>query len=305
MTETEDKGRDVKLSFERQSIVVAISQLVPLKTLRPGMKESRKYAQILGSVRAIGLVEAPAVAPDPKHPGRYFLLDGHLRIEALKDLGIQEVECLISTDDETYSYNKRINRLAAVQEHRMITRAIERGVPEERIAEALGLDAVSIRRRARMLKGICPDAVDLLKDSPCSFSVFDMLRRMAPIRQVEAAELMIGQNNYTAVFAKVLLATTPTKLLVVLRKKNVDSVTVEQIARMERELLSLQTQVKSVEDSYGLDNLQLTVTCGYVRKLLANGRIVRWLTQHRPEYLSEFQSIAGIESFGDAKSAAE
>lgn len=305
MIEAEDKGRDVKLSFERQSIVVAISQLVPLKTLRAGMKESRKYAQILGSVRAIGLVEAPAVAPDPKHPGRYFLLDGHLRVEALKDLGIQEVECLVSTDDETYTYNKRINRLAAVQEHRMITRAIERGVPEERLAEALGLDAVSIRRRARMLKGICPDAVDLLKDSPCPFSVFDMLRRMAPIRQVEAAELMIGQNNYTAVFAKVLLATTPPKLLVVLRKKNVDSVTADQIARMERELLSLQTQVKSVEDSYGLDNLQLMVTCGYVRKLLANGRIVRWLTQHRPEYLSEFQSIAGIESFGDAKSAAE
>jgi len=305
MSETEDRGRDVKLSFERQSVVVAISQLVPLKTLRPGMKESRKYAQILGSVRAIGLVEAPAVAPDPKHPGRYFLLDGHLRIEALKDLGIQEVECLISTDDETYSYNKRINRLAAVQEHRMITRAIERGVPEERIAEALGLDAVSIRRRARMLKGICPDVIDLLKDSPCPMSVFDMLRRMAPIRQVEAAELMIGQNNYTAVFAKVLLATTPEKLLVVLRRKKVDNVTAEQIARMERELLSLQTQVKSVEDSYGLDNLQLTVTCGYVRKLLANGRIVRWLTQHRPEYLSEFQSIAGIESFSDAKSAAE
>ncbi len=136
-------------------------------------------------------------------------------------------------------------------------------------------------------------------------SVFDMLRRMAPIRQVEAAELMIGQNNYTAMFAKVLLAITPEKLLVVLRRKKVDSVTAEQIARMEREFLSLQTQVKSVEDSYGLDNFQLTVTCGYMRTLLANGRIVRWLTQHRPEYLSEFQSIAGIESFGDAKSATE
>ena len=47
----------------------------------------------------------------------------------------------MATDDETYTYNKRINRLAPVQEHRMILRAIDRGVPEERIAEALGLDA--------------------------------------------------------------------------------------------------------------------------------------------------------------------
>lgn len=139
----------VKLAFERDPVVLNLNQIVALKGLRPGTKESRKYAQILSSVRTIGLVEAPVVTPDQKHPGNYFLLDGHLRIEALKDLGINEVECLVSTDDEAYTYNKRINRLAAVQEHRMIVRAVERGVPEERIAEALGLDIVTVRRRFR------------------------------------------------------------------------------------------------------------------------------------------------------------
>ena len=77
------------------------------------------------------------------------------------------------------------------------------------------------------------------------------------------------------------------------------------MARMERELASLQSQVKSVEDSYGIDNLHLTVAKGYVTKLLANARIVRWLTQNRQEYLAEFQSIAEIESIGTAKTAAE
>ena len=43
-----------------------------------------------------------------------------------------------SFNDRSYTYNKRINRLAAVQEHRMIVRAVDRGVSEERIAEALG-----------------------------------------------------------------------------------------------------------------------------------------------------------------------
>ncbi len=149
--ETNRSGR-VKLSFERRSVVVALSQLVPLKTLRPGTKESKKYTQIMGSIRVIGLVEAPVVAPDPKQPGRYFLLDGHLRIEALKELGIEMVECLVSTDDEAYTYNKRINRIAAVQEYKMIKRAVERGVPEDRIAEALGLEVGSVRRRAKMLE---------------------------------------------------------------------------------------------------------------------------------------------------------
>ena len=78
----------MRLGFERESVVISLAQLMPLKTMRPGTKESRKYAQILTSVRAVGLVEAPAVTPDPEHPGRYFLLDGHLRLEALKDLGI-------------------------------------------------------------------------------------------------------------------------------------------------------------------------------------------------------------------------
>lgn len=309
MKDRDDSGseRPIRLSFEAESITVAIAQLVPLKTFRPGLKESSKYTQILSSIRAVGLVEAPVVARDPKHPDRYFLLDGHLRIEALKDIGVSEVECIISTDDETYTYNKRVNRLSAVQEHGMILRAIERGVPEAQIAEALGLDPKSIQSRVRMLNGICRDAIDILKDSPCPIGVFSLLRQMTPIRQIEAAEIMVGQNNFTAVFARVLLAATPDKLRVTLRKKKDDgaSISSDQLARMERELFSLQMQVKSVEESYGADNLQLILAIGYVKKLLANSRVVRWLTQHHPEYLSEFEAMAGIESFTDGKLAAE
>ena len=90
----------VKLAFEPDTIDLAIEQLVPLKVLRPGAKESKKYAQIRGSIKAIGLVEAPVVARNLDDAAKFFLLDGHMRIEALKDLGIQRVECLISTDDE-------------------------------------------------------------------------------------------------------------------------------------------------------------------------------------------------------------
>ncbi len=295
----------VKLAFGPVGIVLRVAELIPLKSLRPGIKESKKYTQILGSIRAIGLVEGPVVAPDPTHVGRYFLLDGHLRIEALKDLGIAEVDCLVSTDDETYTYNKRINRLAAVQEHRMIVRAVERGVPEEKIAEALGLDGASIHRRSKLLDGICSDAVDILKDTTCPIAVFDILRRMASVRQIEAAELMVGQNNFTVIFAKALLVATPDKYLIDPRKKKPGGATSEQMARMDRELASLQARVRLVEETYGLDNLHLTVAKGYVRKLLANARIVRWLSQHRPEYLSEFQTIADIETLDVGQAAAE
>lgn len=290
----------VKLAFQTTSVTLGLNQLLPLKTLRPGTRESKKYAQILGSVKAIGLVEAPVVTPDPLNRDQYFLLDGHVRIEVLRDLGIDTVECLISTDDETYTYNKRVNRLAAIQEHRMVVKAVERGVPESKIAEALGLDIATIRRRFRLLDGICPEVVEMLKDVACPMKVFDELRRMTTIRQIEAADLMVGQNNFTVPFAKALLAATPDSQMVKQPKNRRDSISSEQMTRMERELAALQAQVKSVEETYGLDNLHLTVTRGYIAKLLGNARIVRWLSQNRQEYLGEFQRIAEIDSISPA-----
>jgi hypothetical protein len=297
----ENSETGVHLGFERDIVVLKLAQIIALKSLRPGAKESKKYTQILSSVRAIGLVEPPVVTPDPKKQGMYFLLDGLLRIEALNDIGNDEVECLVSTDDEAYTYNKRINRLSAVQEHRMIVRAMDRSVPAEKIAEALELDVGTIRRRFRMLDGICAEAIEMLKETNCPMKSFDILRQMAPIRQVEAADLMIGQSNFSTMFARALLAATPESQLIDPRKKKPtrgNPVTSEQIARMERELASLQSQVKSVEESFGIDNLHLTVAKGYVTKILSNTRVTRWLEQNRQEYLGEFRSIAEIDSIG-------
>jgi ParB-like chromosome segregation protein Spo0J len=294
----------VKLAFEPDTIDLAIEQIVPLKILRPGIKDSKKYAQIRGSVKAIGLVEAPVVARNPDNAASFFLLDGHLRIECLKDLGILRVECLVSTDDETYTYNKRINRLAAVQEHNMIKRAIARGVPDAAIAEALGLDVKTIVRRTRLVNGICPEAVEILKDASTPMAVFDLLRRMSAMRQVEAAELMAGQHNYSLQFAKALLAATPDTAMAVPRRKTPrreGQVSAEQMAKMERELASLQTQVKSFEENYGLDTLHLTVARGYIRKLLGNPKVVSWLGRHRGEYLGEFRAITDVDGEGTAQ----
>ncbi len=77
----------------------------------------------------------------------------------------------------------------------------------------------------------------------------------------------------------------------------------QQIARVERELAALQIQVKTVEETYGIDNLHLTVARGYVTKLRANGRISRWLENHQQEYLGEFQKIAEIDSIAPFKDA--
>jgi hypothetical protein len=229
--------------------------------------------------------------------GAFLLLDGHIRIEILKDLGIEQVECLVSTDDEAFTYNKRVSRLAPIQEHRMILKAIERGVPEEKIAAALDLNPSSIRRKARLLDGICEEAVAILKDKPCTASVFEILRRMKALRQIEASELLVNANNYSLAYVSAILAGTPQAQLVETTKpKRLKGVTPEAMARMERELARLQEGITSIQETYGQNHLQLTVIKRYLAKLLGNARVVRHLMQYRPEFLSEFQSIAEMTS---------
>lgn len=284
-----------KNAFLDECVRVKVANILPLKISRPAVKESLKYQQILASIQDVGLVEPPAVTPVPGRDGHYFLLDGHLRIEALQDLGEMDVDCLVATDDDTYSYNKRTNKLSAVQSNKMIVRAMERGVSAERLGKALGLSPQTIKQKFRLLNGICAEAVMLLGDTDCPANVFNLLRQMKPLRQIEAAELMIGNKNLSVLLAKALLAATPSDQLAVPRKPPPDQqISAESIARLERELAALQMQIKTVEEDYGPDVLHLTVIKGYLTELLANAAVVRWLAKHQPEYLKEFQSIAEL-----------
>jgi hypothetical protein len=96
--------------------------------------------------------------------GPYMLVDGHLRHAVLSDLGNSEAPCLIADDDEAFTYNKRVNRLATIQEHYMIVKAIERGVSEEKLAKALNVDIRRIKTKRTLLDGVCPEVAEMLKD---------------------------------------------------------------------------------------------------------------------------------------------
>ena len=285
-----------RMMFERETKIVAFNAIVPLKPFTSSMKKSRKYAQVIASIRSIGLVELPVIAVNRSRRGTYLLLDGLLRIEALRELGAREVECVVSIDDESYTYNKRINRLSAVQEHRMIVRAVERGASEQRIADALNLDVVSVHRRFRLLDGICDEVAELLADKPCPMVVISILKRMRPLRQMFAAEMIIDQNNYSSRFARTILSSTPSEELIEPPTKPLPNVSREQLARLEQELDAVRRRTKFVEETYGEDNLCLTVAKTYLAKLLSNAKVVRWLKQNYADYLAEFQAITELRT---------
>jgi len=276
--------------------MLGVSDILPLRSVSETIKRTPKYGQIAASIREIGLVEPLVVARHKQSAGKYLLLDGHLRLEVLRALGAETVQCLISTDDEAFTYNRRINRLAIIQEHRMILKAIERGAPEERIAKALNIEVNTLRARKQLLNGICTEAADLLKDKHVAISTFSILRKMAPLRQIEAAELMVAMNQFTSTYASSLLAATGRDQLVKPdQPKNVKGITGEQMALMERESANLEREFKLATQSYGTDHLDLVLVKGYLTKLLGNARVVRYLAKHHQDLLSEFHQITDMQ----------
>jgi ParB-like chromosome segregation protein Spo0J len=297
-------GSSVKAAFEPTIVRLQLDGILRLRQVTPNQRESAKYKRIANSIQEVGIIEPPVVARPKDGDSKYLLLDGHVRIDILAAMDETEVACLISDDDEGFTYNKRVARLATIQEYYMIVRALDRGVSEEKLAKALNVDVDHIARRRSLLDGICPEVIDLLKDKSVNPVTFDVIRKMKPGRQIEAAELMAVAGNYSAAYAKALLAATRQHDLVhPERPKKINGLTPEQMAKMEREMESLQRDFKVVEASYGDDFLNLVVATGYLNKLIGNTEIQRYLDSRYPELLQEFRVIITATSLDQSGGA--
>lgn len=130
----------VKIAFETKARSLPIGSILPVRTVPDSIRKSKKYERIVSSIRELGVIEPLVVHPQKGTRGeaqRYVLLDGHLRHDALKAMGETEVLCIVSTDDEGFTYNHKVSQISALQEHFMLLKALESGVSEERMAKAL------------------------------------------------------------------------------------------------------------------------------------------------------------------------
>ncbi|PSJ36372.1 plasmid partitioning protein RepB C-terminal domain-containing protein [Allosphingosinicella deserti] len=286
------RAQPVVLGFEQSSVRVPIDAIRPLRKVSDRTRRSATYRQIAASIAEVGIVEPPAVIRDAQDRDLYHLLDGHVRVAILREQGETEVTCLIAVDDEAFTYNKRISRVATIQEHKMILKAIAKGVPEERLARALNVNIAHIRAKQKMLIGICPEVVDLLRDRHVPINVFRELRFMRTVRQIEAAQAMITMNRYSLAYAKSLLAATPADQMVEGKKRRRRGLSRAQIETVRRETCNLDRELRLVEQDYGVDQLDLVLATGFVTRLLGNVRVVRHLAHHHSDILAEFQKIA-------------
>jgi len=286
-----------KIDFDLKKIRLPLDVILPIRKVRNPQKTIGRFQTIVASVKELGLIEPLMVFPEKNKSGHYLLMDGHLRYYALKELGITEADCIICHQDESFTFNARINRVSPIQEHGMIMRAVKNGVTPERIAAALNLKVDRIHDTLNLLNGIHPEAIEIIKDKQVCQSAIRMLKKVIPLRQIEIAELMITANNFSQGYAHALLMGTPADQLVAPEKsKQVKGLSAEEVARMEQEMQSAEHDFKAVEQSYGENVLNLTLAGAYVKKLLLNAKVIRFLSSKHPEIFSVFEDVAAMET---------
>jgi ParB-like chromosome segregation protein Spo0J len=285
-------ANDVKAGFQLKAVTLPLGNIVPTRQVTPGIRLSVKYKQIAASVAEVGVIEPLVVYPMNGAAGKYVLLDGHLRLDVLKQNGATEARCIVSIEEEGFTYNKKVNHLATIQEHYMILRAIENGVSEQRIAKALNVNVSQIRKKVNLLDGICPEAVELLKNKQIAPGAFKVLKKMKPLRQVEVAELLVAAGNFSLPYVRALYAATNRELLIGSgESKKAFGLTPEQLAKMEREVEGLQRELKLIEESYGTETLNLVLARAYLLRLLSNNRVMRYLNQHHADLVVALKTV--------------
>ena len=115
------------------------------------------------------------------------------------------------------------------------------------------------------------------------------------MRQIEMAELMIKSHNFTSSYAKCLIAATPDEELVDPSKPKVPKgMKAEEVAAMEKELDSLEQNFLALEDAHGHTAFQLVLATGYLRRILENSAVSKFLATRYADVKAEFQKL--IES---------
>ena len=293
----------VNQAFQNKLITMDVSNIVPSKELTKQILTSKKYQTILASIKAIGLVEPLVIA---FKGGKIILLDGNIRLHILKTLGIKKTDCLVSTDDEGYTYNRHISHLSNVQERNMIIKAIDNGVPMEKIAAALGIDIKTLKDKKNLLENIHPDVVEMFKTCKISSKTFDYLRKMKDIRQIEVARFMCNANNFTAPLAHHFwVDTKPEMLRVQPLKRNAEDI--EKLASLENAIGKIHKEYRLIYGDFGKHVAKLQVVQAWVRGIFGNARAQKFLEKQYPDIarrLGELVDLTDLNVLNPDNSAA-
>lgn len=282
--------KKVKQAFQDKLITIDTNSITLSKELSKRVLVGKKYQTILASVKAIGLVEPLVIT---FKDGKARLLDGHIRLHILQSLSVAKTDCLVSTDDEGYTYNRHISHISNIQERNMIMRAIDRGVPMEKIATALGIDVRTLKAKKNLLENIHPDVIEMFKTRKIPTKTFDYLRKMKDMRQIEVAHFMCNANNLSTPLAHHFWADTKPEMLRVrpIKRNKYD---IARLASLESAVSKIHKEYRLIYGNFGRHVIRLQVAQAWVRSIVANSLAQRFLENHYPDILRRFSELVDL-----------
>lgn len=105
----------------------------------------------------------------------------------------------------------------------MLKEAVRVGVPVEMLCTALNISVESLKSNLSVLKGICPEVIELFNDKDILLNTFRTLKKMVPLRQIECANLMVKFENYSTLFSESLYHSSSSEFLIEQPQKKSDS----------------------------------------------------------------------------------
>jgi hypothetical protein len=278
--------------FLSETVELPVSELHPLFPDKINHKKNSMYLRILSSIKEIGIIEPLVVI---ERGSRYYIKDGYLRWKALQELGIEKVECLVGTDGDVYTYNKRVNKLAPVQAFNMISQAVSNGVSIERIASTLNVKVEWVNRMGVLLVGIAPEIIERLKKRVVAQALFEELKKVTFKRQVEIVSMLEAANDFSVKYAKALVLATPNEMRI--RKGyNYKYLSLDEREELAGQLQKLEIEFRNASSTFRDNVFNLVKLSGYIRKILNNSTTSEYLNQNYPDILMEFEKIGNDKS---------
>src|SRR4051812_47177905 len=119
-------ARSISEAFKPRVLTLPLSAIISQREVTKLLRSKTSYKKIMTSLKEVGLIQPLIVYP--KDAAQYLLLDGHLRLDVMRQLGWTTADCIVANDDESYTYNKRVNHLPPIAQHYMLLKALSKGL---------------------------------------------------------------------------------------------------------------------------------------------------------------------------------
>ena len=274
--------RKLSLAFQTLFVRIPLLRIDNPRPLSWHERTDKKYRQIEASVQAIGLVEPLVVIKEVA--GRFRLLDGRKRLHALQKLGARATHCLIATEDDCYTYNRRTNYLSPIAEHQMIAKALQTN-SEETISKALGVSVRTILWKRDLLTGISQEVVDLLVSRRVPARAFATLRTLDHDHQMLVARMMLASNQTSNRFVRALAAASAEL------PRKPSSARVRPQTTLKETVDTLLGGLDELQLAFGREQLELNIWRYYLKRVLNSRTVCQFLGNKHAKALKTLRAV--------------